>query len=125
MPGNWRYFAEKEVKCLEPELVAMLDRARHIAGIPFIITSGFRTAESNFVAGGKDNSAHLRGLAVDIRCDDSRSASLIKRALYEVGFRRVGNYFMVIGDQAVWAGIHVDIDETLDQDVEWVTVRNP
>ena len=39
--NKWKYFSEKEVQGLESEFVAKLEKARHEAGIPFIITSGY------------------------------------------------------------------------------------
>ena len=44
----------------------MLDKARDIAGVPFVITSGFRTEVENKAVGGVANSAHLKGMAADI-----------------------------------------------------------
>lgn len=111
MPKRWQYFTDEEVKGLDIELVSLLDLARDRAKVPFILTSGFRTPEANWAAGGKDNSAHLRGLAVDIRCGDSYERFQIIRALYFVGFRRIGDY----EDH-----VHADIDTTLPQDVLWV-----
>ena len=32
---------------MQPETLQMLDAARHIAGVPFKITSGYRTKEHN------------------------------------------------------------------------------
>lgn len=94
----------------DPKLVAMLDEARTIAGVPFEINSGIRTEQRNDQVGGKPTSAHLSGHAVDIACRSSRHRFLILRALIEVGFRRIG-----VADTF----IHCDTDPTKPQDVVW------
>lgn len=109
-PTKWKYFAEHEVYKLDKKLVDMLDKARDIAGIPFVITSGFRTPEHNKRVGGEPNSAHLRGLAVDLRCRNSLERHTIVNALLKVGFNRIG-----LGSSF----IHCDIDSTLPQNVMW------
>lgn len=121
---KWQYFKDDEVKGLDNELVAKLDQARHIAKMPFVITSGYRTAEHNYVAGGVDDSAHTKGMAVDLLCHDSSHAGHIKRGLYAAGFKRIGNYYKLAADGSpCWSGIHVDCDSTKPQDVEWIKIR--
>ena len=95
----------------DPELVRMLDEARHIAGVPFVINSGLRTRARNAEVGGAPNSAHITGHAVDIRCPSNRHRFLIVRACLDVGFRRVG-----IGQTFV----HVDSSPDLPPDVIWL-----
>lgn len=43
-----------------------LDECRHLAGVPFKITSCYRTPEHNRRVGGSPGSMHLKGRAVDI-----------------------------------------------------------
>ena len=79
----------------------MLDLARLLAGVPFKISSGYRCKKHNLEVGGVKNSAHLKGLAVDIEVLDSVSRLKILRALVIVGFNRIG----------ISKGfIHVDVD---------------
>ena len=94
----------------DPHLVHMLDEARHIAGIPFVV-SGLRTKRRNKEVGGAPNSAHLTGHAADIRCPTSRHRMIMLQALLEVGFRRIGVRYP--------AHIHVDTRRDLPQDVIW------
>lgn len=75
---------------VELDLLTMLERARCIANIPFIINSGCRCSKHNKKEGGKRTSSHLNGLAVDIKCDNSYDRGIILKALYEVGFTRIG-----------------------------------
>jgi uncharacterized protein YcbK (DUF882 family) len=100
---------------MDKEFLAMIDEARHLAGVPFKINSGYRTqAHHNSLAkkGYKTakNSAHLRGFAADIHAPDSRTRYAIVQALIKVGFNRIGvaNTF-----------IHVDNDPSLPEDVIW------
>ena len=100
---EYKYFKEHEIKNLDANLVSMLDNAREIAGIPFIITSGFRTERHNAEVGGDPHSAHLSGLAVDLRCQCSDDRFDILRGLLGAGFKRIGVYE---------THIHADIDYT-------------
>lgn len=115
MPPKYRWFSEKEAEGLSPDLMAMADMARAKAGIPFIITSGLRTAEENKKAGGADDSAHLTGEAFDLRCSDSVSRFKMVKALLESGFLRIGIYEK---------HIHADVSRTLPFGVFWVSSGN-
>lgn len=108
---KWNHFTNEEVQNLEPQLVMMLDQARDIAGIPFIITSGFRDKDKNQAVGGVQDSAHLRGLAVDLKVKNSIERFKIQDALLKIGFNRIGHYT---------AHIHADIDPSLPQRVIWL-----
>ena len=104
-----KYFKEIE-KNMDDSFLSKLDEAREFAGIPFIINSAYRSPEHNAKIGGKPNSSHLRGLAVDIKATDSRTRFNVLSALISVGFSRIG-----IADTF----IHVDMDFDKSQNVTW------
>lgn len=93
---------------MNQDFLQKLDRAREIAGIPFKINSGFRTQAHNTKTKGKTNSAHLKGLAADIDCNDSVSRAKIVKALVSVGMRRLGIYE---------GFIHCDNDSSLPETI--------
>ncbi len=103
-----KYFKKKEFNCkcgcgknrIDGELLEMLDEARSIAKIKFIVNSGYR-CKNHPESIKKPTSSHIKGLAVDIKAEDSKSRAIIMDALGQVGFRRFGiaNSF-----------IHADID---------------
>lgn len=96
---------------MDETFLSMLDDARVKAGIPFIINSGFRTQKHNKKVGGVKDSAHLKGVAADIKCVDSRSRFIIINALIDAGFTRIG---------IARTFIHCDIDIDKPQNVIWV-----
>jgi zinc D-Ala-D-Ala carboxypeptidase len=93
----------------------MLDKARTIAKIPFVITSGYRTKEYNKQLMDKGykaspNSSHCLGLAADIKADTPSKRFIIVKALMNVGISRIGisNDF-----------IHCDIDTKKTRNLIW------
>jgi uncharacterized protein YcbK (DUF882 family) len=95
---------------MDAELLDKLNATRHTAGIPFVITSGYRTKAHNKTVGGVNGSSHTKGLAVDIKCKSGTDRSKIIRAALKNGFTRIGisNNF-----------IHLDVDEDKVQNVIW------
>lgn len=104
-----KYFKEIE-KNMDVDFLALLDEARDLANIPFVITSAYRSKEKNAKIGGVANSSHIKGLAVDIRVNSSRERFNILKALIYVGFNRIG-----IADNF----IHVDDDKEKSDNVIW------
>ncbi len=105
--GSGRQMSEK--------ILDMLDLAREKFDKPIKITSGFRTEAYNIdlkARGYKasSKSSHLKGLAVDIHCNNSKDRFELVDILLDVGFNRIGiaNTF-----------IHADIDEDKPSHVIW------
>jgi len=88
----------------------MLDKCRDVAGIPFKVTSGFRTEKHNLKIKGVKKSSHLKGLAADISAVSSIERYKIINAAIKIGFKRIG-----IGKTF----IHLDVDKTKAQEVMW------
>ncbi|OUU23376.1 MAG: hypothetical protein CBB97_13495 [Candidatus Endolissoclinum sp. TMED37] len=102
---------------MDKSLLLMLDEARDKFDKPIHINSGFRTPAHNEAVGGKmpdengnGGSSHLKGLAVDISCNNSSDRFDLINCLLDVGFCRIGiaNTF-----------IHADIDFDKAQGVIW------
>jgi uncharacterized protein YcbK (DUF882 family) len=112
------YFTRKECACkcgcglseMSTWLITPLNKAREIAGIPFKVNSAHRCKEHNADVGGKPNSAHLTGQAIDIAFTNKRERFLILKGLIMAGFNRIGIYDTFF---------HVDVDKTKDQEVAW------
>lgn len=96
---------------MDKDFLLALDAARELAGVPFIITSGYRTANHNAKVGGVEGSSHTKGLAADIACTTDKNRSLIIHALLEVGFTRIG---------IAKTFIHADLDSTKNAHRIWL-----
>lgn len=88
----------------------LLDKTRHMAGIPFHVNSGYRTRQHNASVGGVASSAHTRGFAADIRATTRDAQIAIVRAARAAGFTRFGIYDTFI---------HLDNDPAKAQNVAW------
>lgn len=93
------------------DFVERLDALRDRCWFPFAISSGYRTAAHNAKVEGVDGSAHVAGLAADIRVADGRQRIILVREALVMGFGRIG-----IGHNFV----HLDVDPTKPQNVMWV-----
>jgi len=97
---------------IDLRLVDRLDYSRKYANIPFIINSGYRCEAHNTEIGGSTNSAHMLGLAADIRAETSGQRYLILNALMHNGFKRIGIYKTFIHADMATVSTH-------GQDVIW------
>ena len=92
-----KYFSITEFDCketgennMDPEFLEKLDTLRHYCGLPFIITSGYRSPSHSLEAIKEIPGTHAQGIAADIKITNSAHRySLIKAAL-EHGFTGIG-----------------------------------
>ena len=122
---NMKYFTYTEFdspdevgsgKKMHPDILEMLDQARDKYDKPMRITSGYRTKEYNESLSARGykaspNSSHLKGLAADLKCENSTDRFKLYDILREVGFNRIG---------VAKTFIHVDIDKDKSPKVFWV-----
>ena len=92
---------------ISDELTQKFQKARDLFGEPIIITSGCRCTAHNEIVGGKTNSAHLKGLALDLAVYNPTPFKMQKLAfcLGRAGFERAD-----ISTKQCY--IHVDIDRS-------------
>ena len=99
LPESWRK--------MDINLLMLVDKMRHRSGIPYKITSAYRSAEYNAtLKNSSKNSAHILGKAVDISAPDSKTKYLIIEAAIHFGIERIGiasNF------------IHIDIQEETEK----------
>lgn len=114
-----KYFKPSEFRACTPscketdmdqDFLLLLDRIRESAGIPMVLNSAYRSREYELKHNRSGNSAHTRGMAVDVRCNTSANRFRIIRAAIGWGVRRIG---------IAETYIHLDNDPTLPQDVLW------
>lgn len=105
-----KYFKESEfTRCtpacklsdMDEVLLWQLDKARDLAGVPFVINSAYRSESYEKSKGRNGTSSHCKGYAVDLRCKSSHIRSKMLCALVEAGFKRIGIYPTFL---------HVDVD---------------
>lgn len=100
-PEEWRtirHFTPEEFDCpgepgtglgMDYDFMRRLDFAREIAGVPFVVTSGYRSEAHNESVGGRPLSAHLKGKAGDIATPTASVRYHVLRGAYLAGFRRI------------------------------------
>lgn len=101
---------------MDKEFLYMIDEARHIAGVPFKINSGYRTKAHNEALGKRGykiakNSAHMSGHAADIAAPNGAVRFAIVAACIRAGFNRLG---------IAATFVHVDNDPSKPEDTIWL-----
>jgi uncharacterized protein YcbK (DUF882 family) len=94
----------------DAELIRMLESARRQFGGAMTINSWCRCPAHNEAEGGKPDSAHLTGKAVDIACSNGAERWKIVTALIDTGFVRIG---------IAKSFVHADIDAEKPKPVIW------
>jgi zinc D-Ala-D-Ala carboxypeptidase len=97
---------------ISESLVTILDKVRDDVGFPIIITSGCRCQKYNDrLSDSVPDSSHLKGLAVDIQCDDSNHRFMFMSAFKANGIVRMG---------IAKSFVHCDIDSAKPQYMTWL-----
>lgn len=86
---EYKYFKQNEVYNLQHYFVTCLDVARERANVPFIITSGWRSAQKNMEVEGVSNSKHIKGEAVDLRILSGTETARMIEALLSIPYFEV------------------------------------
>jgi len=79
-------------------LAVKLEEVRQLLGEPMLISSGYRSPDTNFIIGGSKNSQHMKGQAVDFICpavgDPYEICSIIDRSgiLYDQLIHEYGRW---------------------------------
>jgi zinc D-Ala-D-Ala carboxypeptidase len=100
---------------VDPVALDQLNLARHVAGVPFRITSHYRTPEKSLAVGGSPTDAHTQVPcgAFDIAYTNTLESYRIVRGLIFAGFPRVGI-------NARNRHIHADVSTSLPSPRFWV-----
>lgn len=106
-----KFFSDEEIKNLSPDVVERLDKARDYCNFPIRMTCGYRTPERNAELGSKPDSAHVKGLAVDMqRPLGADEAIQLAWALGLAGFDRL---------EVCDKHLHVDMDRDKVHPLTW------
>jgi hypothetical protein len=98
----------------------MLQQARTIARVPFIINSGSRcVAHNKNVSNGSTTGDHISDnnnicIGADIACTDPRTRFIMLSAFHQVGFDRLG-----LANRFIHVGIGRRRGGRMDDDVVW------
>ena len=91
--------AETKCKCgrcqsnsMQQRIIDLFQSLRDRLGKPLTINSGFRCAEYNKKVGGKPNSQHLSGKALDIKLPTGIDADQMEKEMEAIGATAIGKY---------------------------------
>ena len=93
---------------MDNKFLEKIDNARDIAGVPFIINSGYRCPKHNSKIGSTSDN-HTKGVAADIKCTNGPTRIKILYGLIKAGFKRIGIHKKFI---------HADTNDKVDS--AWV-----
>lgn len=95
---RWKNFSPAEMACkgtgrlkLDEDAMDKLQALRDLMGVPFSVTSAYRSPEHNKKVGGAPKSKHMEGIAFDISMKNMYPSQFIAAAK-KVGFTSFGTY---------------------------------
>ena len=97
------------------KLVAnILDPLRELYGKPIKVNSGFRSVAVNMAVNGANTSQHLKGMAVDLDCEDNKKL-----------FELIRDYltFDQLIDEQNYSWVHVSFNENKNRGEIWKMVN--
>jgi len=92
-------------------LCATLDKVRDLLGHPVIVTSGYRSESLNRAVNGSRSSAHMQGLAADIRCPGFGSPLAVCRAIAGSGIE----FDQVIHEFGSWCHVGLAREDVMSR----------
>ena len=101
-PGTYKFMDLKTIQ--------VLDNLIDFLGFNLKVSSAFRTTYHNQYVGGVKNSAHTKGLAIDIIIPNSHTRYRVVEFLLNNNVNRIGVYTNFI---------HFDIDKSKPSNVIW------
>ena len=106
-----KHFTEEETAGMTDDICLKLDRARDFFGAPIVLTCGYRNPEHNAEIGGVPDSAHVKGMAVDVRApQDAAMREKMMWAFGCAGFHRA---------ETAPKHMHFDTDDTKPTPCFW------
>ena len=95
---TFKYFTRQEFDCqetgeneMEDEFIHALDALRYECGIPFRITSGYRSPRHSIEAKKPNGPGqHSRGIAADIAVSNGAERYIIAGNAFKLGFSGIG-----------------------------------
>lgn len=107
------------------DLLSVLNAVRAVYDKPIVVTSGYRSVALNCAVGGKPTSAHLFGLAADVKPQSSKLDDYF--AIFDL-FRkfasRMGYHSIVIYEKPDSSGIprwvHLELSMTKPTNTFWI-----
>lgn len=96
---------ERDKNNLKRLAAEVLEPLRKMAGVPIIVTSGYRCPKLNAAVGGEPTSQHMRGEAADIKCADNRMLFAAAMELMLLGKIKVGQLI----DEKKYSWLHISL----------------
>lgn len=95
-----------------PSFLQKLNTMRELCGFPLVATCMTRCKKHNREVGGTDQSAHIEGLAADLKCRDMHTRYIMLRSALAAGFTRIE-----------MSAVHMHVDDDTSKRPELVMLK--